>query len=67
MKNILAGIIALTTVLCTFTGCGSTDDKKAAGTFGYKTKCGGYDSKEERADEYDRRMKEGTPTQIAFH
>ena len=29
MKNILAGIIALTTVFCTFTGCGSTDDEKA--------------------------------------
>ena len=28
MKKILAGIIALTTVFCTFTGCGSTDDEK---------------------------------------
>ena len=31
MKKILAGIIALTTVFCTFTGCGSTEDEKADG------------------------------------
>lgn len=31
MKRILAGIIALTTVCCTFTGCGSTNDEKADG------------------------------------
>lgn len=31
MKRILAGIIALTTVFCTFTGCGSTEDEKAGG------------------------------------
>ena len=28
MKKILAGIIALTTVFCTFTGCGSINDEK---------------------------------------
>lgn len=32
MKKILAGIIALTTVFCTFTGCGSTDDEKTGTT-----------------------------------
>lgn len=31
MKRILAGIIAVTTVLCAFTGCGSTDDEKTGG------------------------------------
>lgn len=29
MKKILAGIIALTTVLCTFTGCGRAEEEKA--------------------------------------
>ena len=31
MKKILAGIIALTTVFCMFTSCGSTDDEKESG------------------------------------
>ena len=31
MKKILAGIIAFTTVFCTFTGCGSTDEKRSDG------------------------------------
>ena len=31
MKKILAGIIAITTVFCTFTGCGSANDEKTNG------------------------------------
>ncbi|MCR5599216.1 MAG: hypothetical protein K6G33_00515 [Ruminococcus sp.] len=32
MKKVLAGIIAITAVLCTFTGCGNIDDQKAGGS-----------------------------------
>ena len=32
MKKVLAGIIAITAVLCSFTGCGSVDDEKAGGS-----------------------------------
>ncbi|MCR5599217.1 MAG: hypothetical protein K6G33_00520 [Ruminococcus sp.] len=56
MKKILAGIIAITTVFCTFTGCGSTnDEKKSENNSSIETTA---ESKEESSEEETKKNSE---------
>lgn len=57
MKKILAGIIALTTVFCTFTSCGSTDDEKEKGN-GTSVETTAENEEETSEDEEDETKEE---------